>query len=44
MKLTHWLILIGLALFLLALAGWIAEGVRWTVAGARLQRRPAWSG
>jgi hypothetical protein len=44
MKLKLWIALFGLALFLLALGGWVAEGIRWTVAGRRLQRPPAWSG
>jgi hypothetical protein len=40
MQLKLWIVVIGLALLVLALCGWVIEGLRWALHGGPV-RRPA---
>jgi hypothetical protein len=38
MKRTLWLLILAFALVLLAVGGWVVNGVRWTLSGPRRRR------
>jgi hypothetical protein len=40
-KLKHWILLVALVLFVLAVCGWIVDGARWTLTGGGARRRLA---